>query len=174
MRGLIDELVNVRRSDGTAALSPTTCVSARNVSKVFETRSGKSVVALEDVNLDIAKDEFVTLLGPSGCGKSTLLKLIGGVIRPSQGQLFLNGESLDKPSRNVGMVFQRPILLPWRSVIDNILFPIEMLGWPMRKYLDEANRLIDLVGLRGFERARPDELSGGMHQRVSICRALVY
>ncbi|MEJ0070892.1 MAG: ABC transporter ATP-binding protein [Pseudomonadota bacterium] len=72
------------------------------------------------------------------------------------------------------MVFQRPVLLPWRTVLDNILFPIDMLGWPLRDYRDEANRLIDLVGLRGFEGARPDELSGGMQQRVSICRALVY
>ncbi|HLI10801.1 MAG TPA: ABC transporter ATP-binding protein [Alphaproteobacteria bacterium] len=149
-------------------------VAVRGVCKSYMTRSGDNVVALRGVNLEIARDEFVTFVGPSGCGKSTLLKLISGHLKPSEGELHVNGRRLEKPSRDIGMVFQRPVLLPWRTVLDNILFPIEMLGWRIGDYMEEANRLIDLVGLRGFERARPDELSGGMQQRVAICRALVY
>jgi NitT/TauT family transport system ATP-binding protein len=160
------------RAQGAGPEHPRVC--ARGVNKVYETRSGANVVALENVNLEIATDEFITLLGPSGCGKSTLLKLIAGIIKISGGELLLDGVPLDRPSRHIGMVFQRPILLPWRNVMDNILFPIEMLGWSVEAYLKEANRLIELVGLRGFEQARPDELSGGMQQRVSICRALIY
>ncbi|MCC6195658.1 MAG: ABC transporter ATP-binding protein [Burkholderiales bacterium] len=157
-----------------AAAPPLPRIAAERLGRVFETRSGDTVTALDALDFRIAADEFVTLLGPSGCGKSTVLKLIAGVIRPSSGRILFNGTPLAKPSRDIGMVFQRPILVPWRSVLDNILFPIEMLGWPVRKHIDEAKRLIELVGLRGFERARPDELSGGMQQRVSICRALAY
>src|SRR5207249_2400286 len=118
--------------------------------------------------------EFVTLVGPSGCGKTTLLKLIGAIIRPSAGALLFRGQPFEKPSREIGMVFQQPVLLPWRTVMDNVMFPIEMMGWPMRDYRPQAERLISLVGLSGFERSFPRELSGGMQQRVSICRALVY
>jgi len=147
---------------------------ARQLSKRYGTRAGPDMLALSGVDIEVAHDEFVTLVGPSGCGKSTLLKLFGGVIRPSEGVLSFDGRPLEQPSRNIGMVFQRPVLLPWRSVLGNILFPVEMLGYRVADYRDEAKRLIELVGLAGFERARPDELSGGMQQRVSICRALVY
>jgi NitT/TauT family transport system ATP-binding protein len=149
-------------------------ISLKGVSKRFLTRAGNSVQALDEISLDIERDQFVTLVGPSGCGKSTLLKIIGGIIPPSGGSLHLDGEKLERPSRKIGMVFQKPILLPWRSVLDNVLFPIEMLGWPVEKYREEALRLIELVGLKGFEKALPTELSGGMQQRVSICRALIY
>jgi NitT/TauT family transport system ATP-binding protein len=149
-------------------------ISVTDVGKIYSTRAGSSVAALRDVTVDVEKDQFVTLVGPSGCGKSTLLKLIAGVMAPTVGEIKLNGQRLERPSRRVGMVFQRPVLLPWRSVLDNILFPIEMLGWPVSKYRDTAVHLINLVGLRGFESALPSELSGGMQQRVSICRALVY
>ena len=158
-----------------AAVSPAgPLIAVRRATKRYVTRSGLDVPALADVSLDVARDEFVTLVGPSGCGKSTLLKLIGGFIAPSAGTVAFDGRPLEQPSRDIGVVFQRPVLLPWRSVLDNILFPIEMLGWRVRDHLDEARRLIELVGLRGFERARPDELSGGMQHRVSLCRALVY
>ncbi|MBM2828232.1 MAG: transporter ATP-binding protein [Actinobacteria bacterium] len=144
------------------------------VSKDYAVRSGGTVTALEDISLDVRENEFVTLVGPSGCGKSTVLKILGGIIRASGGTHLFDGKPLDKPSREIGMVFQRPVLLPWRNVLDNVLFPIEMLGWNVREHLDEAHRLIKLVGLSGFEKALPQELSGGMQQRVSICRALVY
>jgi NitT/TauT family transport system ATP-binding protein len=159
-------------SSGDAATAP--LISLKGVTKRFATRSGDDVLALKEVSLDIPRDQFVTLVGPSGCGKSTLMKLIGGLTTPSDGVVKLDGNALDRPSRDVGMVFQRPVLLPWRSVLDNILFPIQMLGWSIPRYLDEAHRLIELVGLRGFEKALPKELSGGMQQRVSICRALIY
>ncbi len=146
----------------------------QTVSKDYTVRSGGTVTALQDVSLDIRENEFVTLVGPSGCGKSTVLKILGGIIRASRGTLLFDGKPLDRPSREIGMVFQRPVLLPWRSVLDNVLFPIEMLGWKVSEHLDEAQRLIKLVGLSGFEKALPQELSGGMQQRVSICRALVY
>lgn len=149
-------------------------ISINGVVKRFTTQSEQSVLALDNVTLDIEKDQFVTLVGPSGCGKSTLLKIISGVLRPTEGELLFNGSPLVRPSREIGMVFQRPVLLPWRSVLDNILFPIEMLGWRVAKYRDEAMRLVELVGLKGFENALPNELSGGMQQRVSICRALIY
>lgn len=149
-------------------------ISLEGVTKRFITRAGDSVLALDKVALDIGRDQFVTLVGPSGCGKSTLLKIVSGIIPPTEGRVRLGGEVLERPSRKIGMVFQRPVLLPWRSVLDNVLFPIEMLGWPVARYREEALRLIQLVGLQGFEKALPNELSGGMQQRVSICRALIY
>lgn len=149
-------------------------ISLEGVTKRFITRAGDSVLALDKVALDIGRDQFVTLVGPSGCGKSTLLKIVSGIIPPTEGRVRLGGEVLERPSRKIGMVFQRPVLLPWRSVLDNVLFPIEMLGWPVARYREEASRLIQLVGLQGFEKALPNELSGGMQQRVSICRALIY
>ncbi|HXJ84697.1 MAG TPA: ABC transporter ATP-binding protein [Candidatus Methylomirabilis sp.] len=149
-------------------------IAVRDVSKIFTTRAGDTVVAIENVTLDVGADEFVTIVGASGCGKSTLLKLIGGLIAPTTGQILLRGALVTRPSRDTGMVFQNPVLLPWRSVRDNILFPIEILGWPLREYRTEADRLIGLVGLRGFEHSIPRELSGGMQQRVSICRALIH
>lgn len=148
-------------------------ISVRDVQKTFITRSGSAVTALDRTSLDIAEDEFVTIVGPSGCGKTTLLRLIAGIVQPSSGEIILKGRKVVRPSREIGMVFQQPILLSWRTVLDNVLFPIEMLGWPVAKYRDEAMRLLELVGLQGFESARPRELSGGMQQRVSICRALV-
>jgi NitT/TauT family transport system ATP-binding protein len=149
-------------------------MSLDGVTKRFPTQAKESLLALDTVSLDIERNQFVTLVGPSGCGKSTLLKIISGIIRPTEGKILFDGQELTKPSRHIGLVFQRPILLPWRSVLDNILFPIEMLGWSLAKHRDEAMRLIQLVGLSGFERALPNELSGGMQQRVSICRALIY
>jgi NitT/TauT family transport system ATP-binding protein len=149
-------------------------VSLEGVTRRFVTRSGTDVTALQEVSLTIERDQFVTVVGPSGCGKTTLMKLVGGIMPPTRGTVRLNGEVLARPSRKVGMVFQRPVLLPWRSVFENVLFPLEMLGWPTAPRKDEARRLIKLVGLGGFENALPSELSGGMQQRVSICRALIY
>jgi NitT/TauT family transport system ATP-binding protein len=149
-------------------------LSLAGVTKRFTTRANDSVLALDEVQLDIGRNQFVTIVGPSGCGKSTLLKIISGVIPPTGGTVRFEGNPLRKSSRQIGMVFQRPVLLPWRSVIGNVLFPIEMLGWDVATYRDEAMRLIESVGLHGFERALPNELSGGMQQRVAICRALIY
>ncbi|HZV21108.1 MAG TPA: ATP-binding cassette domain-containing protein, partial [Hyphomicrobiales bacterium] len=110
---------------------------------------------MNGVTLDIQQDEFVTLVGPSGCGKSTLLKLIGGIEQATEGEVLFEGKRVLKASPDMGLVFQRPTLLPWRTVLANVLFPIEMLGWPLSRYRDEAMRLIKLVGLEGFEKALP-------------------
>lgn len=156
----------------TSASTP--LVSLEGVTRRFVRRSGTEVTALQDVSLAIGRDQFVTVVGPSGCGKTTLMKLVGGIMPPTRGTVRLNGEVLARPSRKVGMVFQRPVLLPWCSVLENVLFPLKMLGWSTVPWKDEARNLIELVGLGGFENALPSELSGGMQQRVSICRALIY
>src|SRR5262249_52489931 len=109
-------------------------IAVENVTKRFTTRAGDTIVAVEGVTLHVGADEFVTIVGASGCGKSTLLKLIGGLIAPTDGRILLRNQPLTGPSCDTGMVFQSPVLLPWRSVRDNILFPIEILRWPLGKY----------------------------------------
>ena len=141
--------------------------------KTYASKHGR-ITALAQVDLTIRHNEFVTLVGPSGCGKSTLLKLIGALIRPSRGVLLYDGAVLTRPPRDVGIVFQEPVLLQWRNVLDNVLLPAEILGLDNAKAKARAMYLLDLVGLSGFERRFPRELSGGMQQRVSICRALVH
>jgi len=136
--------------------------------------SGGRVIALENVNVGIKQNEFVTLVGPSGCGKSTLLKLIGALIRPSRGKLLFDGKPITEPTRDVGIVFQEAVLLQWRNVLDNVLLPAEILGLDKAQSRARAMHLLQLVGLAGFEKRYPRELSGGMQQRVSICRALVH
>jgi NitT/TauT family transport system ATP-binding protein len=141
--------------------------------KTYSSNDG-SVVALENIDLTIKRNEFVTLVGPSGCGKSTLLKLIGGLARPSRGKLLFDGAPLTTPPRDVGIVFQEAVLLQWRTILDNVLLPTEILGLDRRKSLARAMHLLDMVGLSGFEKRYPRELSGGMQQRASICRALIH
>jgi NitT/TauT family transport system ATP-binding protein len=121
----------------------------------------------------VAPGEFVSVLGPSGCGKSTLLKLVTGLLRPSEGRLALAGRTIDGPRADVGIVFQQPTLLPWKRVIDNVLVPIRARGGAVAEYHDKAMGLLELVGLAAFARHYPQELSGGMQQRVGIARALL-
>ena len=146
----------------------------RNLRKEYRTRSAEKVLALEDMNLSISENEFVTVVGRSGCGKSTLLKLIAGILPASQGEISINGIPVSEPRKDVGMVFQSPVLLPWRNVIENILFPIEIMKLHTSEYQEKTRKLLDLVGLSGFENKVPRELSGGMQQRVSICRSLIH
>ena len=148
-------------------------IEIEGLHKTYASRNGR-VAALADVTLSIKQNEFVTLVGPSGCGKSTLLKLIGALIRPSRGKLLFDGAPLFHPTRDVGIVFQEAVLLEWRTVLDNVLLPAEILGLDKRKSRARAMDLIALVGLVGFERRYPRELSGGMQQRVSLCRALIH
>jgi NitT/TauT family transport system ATP-binding protein len=136
-------------------------------------RSGKKVEALQDVSLGIRKDEFVSVVGPSGCGKSTLLKIFGKIVSATSGSIRFRGQELLRPTPDIGICFQQPLLFPWKTVEQNVLMPIEMLGQSLDKYRAEARDLIHLVGLKGFEGAYPRELSGGMQQRVAIARALV-
>jgi NitT/TauT family transport system ATP-binding protein len=130
-------------------------------------------VALQDIGLHIAEGEFVAVVGRSGCGKSTLLRLIAGLLPVTEGEIAIGGERVTGARRDVAMLFQRPALLPWRSVLDNVLLPVEIFGWNKVEYRDRAKRLLETAGLGGFEKHRPHELSGGMQQRVALCRSLL-
>jgi NitT/TauT family transport system ATP-binding protein len=131
------------------------------------------VAALESINLDIRPREFVSVVGPSGCGKSTLLKLVGGLENVSSGRVVVDGKVLDGPPSRLGMVFQRDVLLDWRTILDNVLLSIEFTRKPRADERERAMALINRFGLGGFEHRFPWELSGGMRQRASICRALL-
>jgi NitT/TauT family transport system ATP-binding protein len=148
-------------------------IRLQGVEKTYRTRTGDLVHALAETTLDVGENEFVTLVGPSGCGKSTLLKLVAGLVPASQGQIRVREQPVTGPFPDVGFVFQQPVLLPWRSVLDNVLFSVEMLGLDLRQYRKPAGDLLELTGLGGFETKYPRELSGGMQQRVAICRALL-
>ena len=145
-----------------------------HVTRVFNSRDGDRVVALEDVSVSIRANEFVTLVGPSGCGKSTLLRIVAGLILPTAGIASVGGVPIREPRSETGIVFQAPTLLPWASVMDNVLFPLRMMHRIDSTSADKAAALIKLVGLSGFERKSPQELSGGMQQRVAICRSLIH
>jgi NitT/TauT family transport system ATP-binding protein len=147
-------------------------IKISEVSRTFTGRSG-TVEALRDVSLEVADGEFVAVVGRSGCGKSTLLRLIAGLLPPTAGRVDVGGEQVVKPRRDVAMMFQRPALLPWRSVLDNVLLPPQIFGWRKAQYRDRAQELLALTGLTGFEKRLPHELSGGMQQRVALCRALI-
>jgi NitT/TauT family transport system ATP-binding protein len=148
-------------------------IRVRDVSKVYRSRSGL-VQALDKVAFDIRSEEFVALIGPSGCGKSTLLKIVAGLVVPSGGEVEIFDEPVRGPYPGVGMVFQAPLLLKWRTVLDNVLLPIEILRRDRHEYVDQAMALLRLAGLDGFSHTLPRQLSGGMQQRVSICRALIH
>ena len=145
-----------------------------DASKVYQTQDGGEVEAFTNFNLEIQEDEFLVLVGPSGCGKSTLLKMIVGLLPPTRGAVYFQGTEVLSPRTDFGMVFQEATLLPWRSVRDNVMLPIEILGKTDKDYRAEAGRLLTLVGLHGFESRMPYELSGGMQQRCAICRALIH
>jgi NitT/TauT family transport system ATP-binding protein len=147
-------------------------IRLNGVSRSFTGRSG-TVEALRDIDLDIAEGEFVAVLGRSGCGKSTLLRLVAGLLPASAGEIRVQGETVTKPRRDIAMMFQRPALLPWRSVLDNVLLPTQIFGWRTAAHRQRAHELLDLVGLGGFEKRLPHELSGGMQQRVALCRSLI-
>jgi NitT/TauT family transport system ATP-binding protein len=148
-------------------------IRLEGVEKTYRTRRGALVRAVENVTLDIAENEFVTLVGPSGCGKSTLLKLVAGLTPVSGGTIRVRDTVVRDPCPDVGIVVQHPGLLPWRTVLDNVLFSVDMLGLDPRRHRDRALELLALSGLAGFETRLPRELSGGMQQRVAICRALL-
>ncbi|HEY8451376.1 MAG TPA: ABC transporter ATP-binding protein [Natronosporangium sp.] len=143
-----------------------------DVSRTFHGRQG-SVEALANINLEIGAGEFVAIVGRSGCGKSTLLRLVAGLLEPTTGEIYIDGELVTRPRREVGFVFQKPALLPWRSVLDNVLLPAELLGLNRRNYRKRAMELLEMVDLASFHKRRPYELSGGMQQRVALCRSLL-
>jgi NitT/TauT family transport system ATP-binding protein len=148
-------------------------VSLRGLSKVFP--RGR-VTALQGIDLDVERGEFVSLIGPSGCGKSTLLRIVGDIVEPSAGEANVNGKSPRRArlDRDYGIVFQSPVLYDWRTVAKNIALPLEMLGWSRARRAERVREMLDLVELTGFEGHHPWQLSGGMQQRVSIARALSF
>jgi NitT/TauT family transport system ATP-binding protein len=157
-----------------AAMRPPAAVELHNVTKIYETASREQVHALSNINLEVGAGEFVSVLGASGCGKTTLLRIIGGLESGYAGTLTLHGRGGDNSRRNVGIVFQDANLLPWRTILQNVLLPTQVLRLDKRASIARAHELIELVGLKGFENKYPFELSGGMRQRVSIARALVH
>src|SRR5262249_40059277 len=142
--------------------------------KTFVTRGGEQVMAISEVSLEVARNEFVCLVGPSGCGKSTLLRLVAGLVTPTSGTVSIGDAVVREPRADTGIVFQAPTLLPWASILDNVLFPLDMMGKLDAAGRTRARELLALVGLAGFEGKYPRELSGGMQQRAGICRALVH
>jgi NitT/TauT family transport system ATP-binding protein len=147
-------------------------IAVSRLDKTYQTRAGTRIRALADVTLDVAGGEFVTIVGPSGCGKTTLLRILGGLLSASSGSVELLGRRVSGPSRNVGMVFQDPVLLPWRTVLENVMLPVVVLRLDRRTHQRRALDLLGLVGLTGFEDKYPHELSGGMRQRVALARSL--
>jgi NitT/TauT family transport system ATP-binding protein len=158
---------NADRANVTAA------VVVLNVSKHFESKRG-NVHAVEDVSLTIGMGEFVSILGPSGCGKSTMLNMIAGLTAPTQGTIVVLGKPVTGPVHELGIVFQQHLLLPWRTILHNVLLQIEVRRLNRASYKERAERLLDRVGLSGFFDRFPDELSGGMNQRAAIVRALIH
>jgi NitT/TauT family transport system ATP-binding protein len=148
-------------------------VRLERVAKSYETREGDELHALAPIDLAIAPGEFVAVVGPSGCGKSTLLALIAALVPASAGRILIDGEEVARPHPRVGVVFQTDLLLYWRTVLDNVLLPVEIKGWERRRYLPRAEALLEQVALAGFGQKYPSELSGGMKQRVALARALI-
>ncbi len=148
-------------------------IELQDVRKVYQTRA-QPVVALEGITFQVLREEFVAVVGPSGCGKTTVLKLLAGLVSPSDGEVRVEGSPVRGPQRKVGIVFQSPVLMKWRTALENVLFPADVLRLEHRALRDRARQLLRLVGLEEFMDRYPRELSGGMQQRVSIARALVH
>lgn len=165
---LVDHgLVRPSRADRPAI------IEIEHLDKVFTTVRDERIHALSNINLSVADGEFVTILGPSGCGKSTLLKVLAGLTPPSRGSVRVAGQAVSSPRRDIGIVFQNAILFPWRTILENVMLPAEVQGYPAKEARSRAIDLLKMVGLAGFENKYPAELSGGMQQRAAITRALV-
>jgi NitT/TauT family transport system ATP-binding protein len=158
---------------GRPQTMPREVIGIESVHLVYAT-GGTLLRALEDITLTAEDGEFVAVVGPSGCGKSTLLKVVAGLLPCTSGVVRVNGRNVQGPPASIGVVFQSPLLMPWRDVLGNVLVQIEMRELPASRYRPVALELLSLVGLRGFEHAHPHQLSGGMQQRVGLCRALVH
>ena len=146
-------------------------LTAEDVAVRFETAEGP-VTAVDNVSFRVRQGEFLSIIGPSGCGKSTLFNVIGGLLAQHAGTVRVGGETISGPHKSIGMVFQEESTFPWRNVVDNVAFPLELTGMPKAKRLERARHFIKMVGLDGFENCHPGELSGGMRQRVSLARTL--
>ncbi len=146
----------------------------KDVYHCFSLSGGTPLVAIENVTFDLAEGSLVTLLGPSGCGKTTFLKIVGGLIPATSGTVQINGRDVVEPHEDFGVVFQQANLMPWRTILDNVLFPMEVLHRRDSAAVLRAQELLASVGLGGFEKSYPSQLSGGMQQRVALCRALIH
>jgi NitT/TauT family transport system ATP-binding protein len=146
-------------------------VRLSKVGKSFRIEGG-TIEVLRHISIEVADRQFISILGPSGCGKSTLLMMLAGLEPVSAGSIEIGGQAMRTPRRDVGVIFQDPTLLPWKSALENVLFPIEIFRLPFAKYQARAEALLELVGISDARHRRPRQLSGGMRQRVAICRAL--
>ena len=162
-----------RRGDRVQDATSKSFVTFHNVSKYYGVDYNR-MHAVDNVSFDAREGEFISILGPSGCGKSTMMMLASGLIPLSSGEIRIAGQKVDRPYTDLGMVFQQDLLMEWRRVLSNVLVQAEFRGWNARDHEARARELLNLVGLKGFEQKYPYELSGGMRQRVSICRALVH
>jgi NitT/TauT family transport system ATP-binding protein len=153
----------------------TNLIDIRDVRHAYRTKAGPLPV-LDGLNVAVQEGEFCAVVGPSGCGKSTLTRLIAGLMTPDAGEVWLHGERVTGPRKTVGMAFQNPVLLEWRTILDNVILPLEIVAPRMPRADREARamELLTMVGLKGFEGKRPSEMSGGMRQRASLCRAIVH
>jgi NitT/TauT family transport system ATP-binding protein len=148
-------------------------IRVEQLSKLYRSRDGTEVEALRDVSFTVGRGEFVSIVGQSGCGKSSLLKILAGLLSKTSGVISIEDRELDGPRNDIGLMFQKPLLLDWRRVLDNVLLPVEIYRLDRKEYEEKARRLIGTAGLADFLTKYPFELSGGMQQRVALCRALV-
>jgi len=150
-------------------------IELREVTHAYKTKAGPLPV-LDNLSLKVPENSFCAVVGPSGCGKSTLTRLVSGLMKPNEGQVWLHNTLVTSPRPTVGMAFQNPVLLEWRTILQNVLLPLEIVKSPMSKAqaTERAHHLLDLVGLTGFAEKRPSELSGGMRQRASLCRSIIH
>jgi len=148
-------------------------ITVDRLTKRYATKGGE-VHALDNISFEVSDQEFFSIVGPSGCGKTTVLKIMAGLLPRTSGKVLLGGTEVEGPQENIGMVFQNPVLLKWRTALDNMLLPIEVKRLDIAPYREKALSIFDLIGLRGFEDKYPRELSGGMQQRVAIGRALIH
>ena len=150
-------------------------IELRGVTHAYRTKAGPLPV-LDNLNMAVPENSFCAVVGPSGCGKSTLTRLVSGLMKPNTGEVWLHGKKVTSPRPTVGMAFQNPVLLEWRTILQNILLPMEIVKSPMSKAeaTERAHHLLELVGLKGFAEKRPSELSGGMRQRASLCRSIIH
>ncbi|MGD0154073.1 MAG: ABC transporter ATP-binding protein [Thermacetogeniaceae bacterium] len=167
------------RLDGERLPASDAKIVLKNISRIYQIKRNNDkgstgFIALQDVNLQVRSGELISIVGPSGCGKSTLLDLIAGLARPNSGEIFIDGRLITGPALDRGIILQGYALFPWRVVLDNVAFGLEIKGVPRKERRAISQQFIDLVGLQGFEDRYPYELSGGMKQRVAIARALAY